>query len=153
MRLYRFVPLLGLALIGLAAGCAKGPPMADVEGVVTLGGKPLDNIHVEFNPEASGGVRSSGVTDASGRYTLKSDDGKRSGAVVGSHKIVLRDNSVIGKLFGRAGEGKDLSQGRKSRISLALTDVTKTPIQKTVNSGKNDIPIDAGAAGPAEGGR
>ncbi len=153
MRLHRFAPLVCLSLLALVAGCAKGPPMAEVEGVVTLNGTPLDNIQVEFNPEASGGVRSFGTTDSSGRYTLKSDDGKRTGAVVGTHKITLRDNSVIGKLYGRAGEGKDLSQGRKSRIPLTLADVTKTTLQKTVNSGKNTIDINAAGTAPAEGGR
>ncbi|MCI0457859.1 MAG: hypothetical protein L0Z62_12905, partial [Gemmataceae bacterium] len=83
-------------LVGLLAlvGCTKGPQLAPVEGTVKLKGKALDRIQVEFWPEGNG-PRSIGETDSQGRYTLMTDDGKRQGAVVGPHKVVLRDAGVL----------------------------------------------------------
>lgn len=69
----RSASLLMLAAIGLmSAGCGggDGPPLTKVSGTVKLGGKPLPNATVTFEP-ASGKRPSYGVTDASGRYTLK----------------------------------------------------------------------------------
>src|SRR5262245_21223085 len=89
----------GAALLAaaLAAGCSRGPTFAEVTGVLKAGGRPLENVQVEFWPEVSG-QRSRGVTDKEGRFTLTSDDGKRHGAVVGSHKVVLIDLNPYAKI-------------------------------------------------------
>lgn len=117
--------------------------MAEVEGVVKMDDKPLDQIQVEFWPTASG-PRSVGVTDASGRFVLKTDDGRMTGAAVGNHKVVLRDTTVLGnKVLGRAGEDIDMSEGRKSRISVDYNFPEKSSISKEVVAGKkNEIEIE-----------
>jgi len=139
---FRYLPFAFTAFVLGALGCG-GPTIVEVTGTVKLNGKALDKVQVQFCPEQPG-PRSIGMTDESGRFTLKTDDGQRSGAVVGSHRVVLTDTSIWdSKLIGRAAEGVDISKGKKSRIPLELNDVMKTTIKKDVTSGgKNDIEID-----------
>jgi len=56
----------------LAAGCSRPEPPAlgDVEGLVTLDGRPLPAALVLFTP-AGRGRTAQGVTDALGRYRLR----------------------------------------------------------------------------------
>ena len=86
-------PIFGLVLFGLLAGCSSGPNLTEVTGTLTINGKPLDNIRVEFlpDPEAkTNGPRSTGVTDAEGRFKMTCEN-QRSGAVVGTHRVTLTD--------------------------------------------------------------
>src|SRR5947209_11087367 len=92
----------------VAAGCGRGPELAEVEGTVTLAGKTLEKVQVEFVPDA-GGPTSVGTTDAAGRYSLVTTAGA-SGAVVGAHTVVLRDVSVYPeKILGRTDGHVDFS--------------------------------------------
>src|SRR2546423_8011399 len=76
------------------AGCGGSEKIVPVSGVVKLNGQPLANAHVSFQPTASGnnpkaGVGSYGVTDASGKYWLKTADTDSTGAVVGTHRVEI----------------------------------------------------------------
>lgn len=130
-----------LTMLGCGGGGVK---YAEVEGTVSLNGKPLDKILVEFWPESEGS-RSFGETNAQGHFKLTTDDGKRIGAAVGSHKVVLKDASVLGdKFMGRAAENVDMSQGRKARISDKFGIATTSPIAQKVEAGKkNEYKIEA----------
>lgn len=84
----------GLAL--LAAGCQSPSTLAPVSGRVTLDGKPLAGVAITFQPlrtEASEPVASTlgstGVTDADGRYVLRSMTTNSPGAAVGHHKVYI----------------------------------------------------------------
>src|SRR5439155_21810734 len=73
------------AAVLITTGCGSGNKVVPVSGTVTLDGKPLANAHVAFQPEApkgsqNAGVGSYGVTDASGKYTLKMVDTDQPGA-------------------------------------------------------------------------
>jgi hypothetical protein len=134
----------GSFLICFCLGCDKQIPVAEVEGVVTLNGKPLDKIQVEFWP-LSEGTRSFGTTDTQGKFKLMTDDGLRNGATIGKHKVVLHDTSVLGdKFLGRGGENVDMSEGRKSRISGKYSNPELSNITEEVVSGKkNEFAIEA----------
>ena len=70
----------------LAAGCGKsGPGVAPVKGRVTLDGRPLPNVVLQFQPD-EGKRPSAGGTDENGEYQLYY---KRSivGARVGQHTV------------------------------------------------------------------
>ena len=82
-----------------AAGCGRGQKwdLTSVTGTVTRGGKPLPGVEVQFLPEAGAGVRgprTTGITDARGRYRLSTDVGE-DGAVVGKHRVCLFDRTVL----------------------------------------------------------
>ncbi|HEY2786676.1 MAG TPA: hypothetical protein VGJ05_17060, partial [Fimbriiglobus sp.] len=91
------VLLLAVTLALVGAGCSRGPTLAPVSGTVTLNGKPLANVQVEFWPEGSA-PRSVGMTDQQGRFTLTTDGEGKPGAVVGSHKVVLHDLNIYGEM-------------------------------------------------------
>jgi hypothetical protein len=126
---------LACLAIGLA-GCARGPVYADVEGVVTHNGKPLGNVKVEYWPVTDGPI-STGVTDQTGKYILKAEDGTKTGAVVGEHKVLLRDLDMLGtKFLGRKAENvADMSGGKKNRIPANYSDNKNTKLKATVNAG------------------
>ena len=127
-----------LVTIMFFAGCDGGVKVASVEGTVTLDGKPLDKIMVEFWPD-SVGPRSFGETDSNGHFKLTTDDGKSEGAAIGLNRVTLKDLSVMGdKFMGRAAENVNLSEGRKPRISGKFAQTESTPISETVVSGKKN---------------
>ncbi|HVV99758.1 MAG TPA: carboxypeptidase-like regulatory domain-containing protein [Planctomycetaceae bacterium] len=79
----------------LLVGCAKGPKLpntASVSGTVTYQGKPLAGAQVTFNNTAEEGYAAGGLTDANGKYTLKTFfDAKHelSGAVPGDYYVTF----------------------------------------------------------------
>ena len=90
MRRYLF----GLAaVLSAVAGCGDSEKLVPAEGVVTINGTPAANISIQFMPDSlAGGVgpTSFAVTDAAGKFNLKTNDG-RDGAVPGKHVVVLSD--------------------------------------------------------------
>lgn len=132
---------VGFAAAALA-GCGRGPELAEVEGTVTLNGKPLDKVRVEFHP-AGEGPRATAVTDANGRYVLTSDDRGRAGATVGPNKVALKDVGIYpDRPLTRDELNTDFSKGKTIRLRPVYGDPAKTPIDKTVTAGaKNTIDI------------
>lgn len=74
--------------ISLINGCGSSdrPELGQVQGTVTLGGKPLEGARITFMPKKTRG--GSAVTDAAGRYQLiyLRDI---PGAPIGQHKVFL----------------------------------------------------------------
>lgn len=85
LSLYMF---LSLAVCSVTTGCgsADGPELANVSGVVTLDGQPLENAQVTFQPEH--GRPSSGMTNREGKYQIQYTS-DRPGAMIGSHKVLI----------------------------------------------------------------
>ena len=84
-----FVILLAFVLI---PGCTEPRAnVAQVTGVVTMKGKPLELVSVEFWPKSDGGIRSVGKTDNEGKFTLRTDDGLQAGATIGQNAVLIRD--------------------------------------------------------------
>jgi hypothetical protein len=77
-----------LALL-FAAGCGGDRPTAPVSGTVKMNGKPFPNASLTFQP-IGGGMASTGLTDAGGRYTLNFLYSEDVGAVVGTHRVIIR---------------------------------------------------------------
>jgi hypothetical protein len=83
----------------LASGCGGKPyKVAEVEGVVLIGGRPAPKILIQFIPDVDRGTvgpQSTASSDGQGRFTLQlNEPGSTSaepGAVVGSHRVVLFD--------------------------------------------------------------
>lgn len=87
------VAILAVLACLAAVGCGAEFPTANVSGVVTLDGEPLQNASLYFQPQRVDaspvvGPPSIGVTDAEGRYVLKTSEGT-SGAVIGPHVVSI----------------------------------------------------------------
>jgi hypothetical protein len=87
---------LGAALllylgVGLGSGCSRQAEFGEVQGTVTLSGKPLAGVVVTFYPETIGNESAPsarGKTDAAGNYALTTDG--KAGALVGKHRVVVK---------------------------------------------------------------
>ncbi len=86
--------IAALGLCSLVLGCAKCDyPLVPVAGTVTVAGKPVANVAVQFQPIGQKGrdpgPGSVGVTDAAGHYQAKLIDADHDldGAVVGRHRV------------------------------------------------------------------
>src|SRR5207237_52923 len=89
-------PLLLAALVALP-GCSRGPQFGDVEGTVTVNGRPMQDAEVVFVPDSYVGTLgppSSAYTDENGHYQLVTNKGQ-SGAVVGTHRVCIRDLTTL----------------------------------------------------------
>ena len=89
---------LSIVCFSIALACcgcgAKSYPLAKVSGRVTKAGQPVSGATVLFQPMASSadggaGPGSFGLTDAEGRYELKTYNDKTEGAVVGRHRVTV----------------------------------------------------------------
>ncbi len=83
-----------IAIVFFIAGCGSQLSVAPVSGTVTLDGQPLANVHVAFQPVATGGKPNVGagsyaITDGSGNYSLRQADTDQLGAVVGQHRVEI----------------------------------------------------------------
>ena len=143
-----FAAFLGCALL---AGCSDKPQLAEVKGRVTMNGKPLGNVRVDFHPDPDKGTRgqgSSGTTDADGNFTLTFGEGKP-GAIVGSHRVILTDLDVFGNVFvGRGDYRTEDPKGpketpKKARFPDVNSDLAKTPHRFEVKPGMEHVVIDA----------
>jgi hypothetical protein len=80
-------------MVGLLAvvGCGRSQ-FETVEGKVTLDGKPLSGVHVNFYPKGAD-VNDArvfhGVTDAEGRFALRSPADNQTGVPVGDYRVAL----------------------------------------------------------------
>jgi hypothetical protein len=133
--------LLALSLL-FALGCGSGPKLTEVEGTVTLNGKPLGNAEVQFLPDpgkGTAGPRSTGTTDEQGRFHLVCDN-QRKGAVVGHHRVLVVDlKQWEGIRPGREDANKPL---KPSRVPSRYTDATATPLQVEIKPGGPPVTLE-----------
>jgi len=129
--------VIGLALV-TATGCGEKSRYVPVSGVVKLNGKPYPKAIVKFQPVGSKddpnpGRGSGGMTDANGRFVLKTDDGQ-DGAVIGAHqvKIATLDENVVG--YDPAVGSPDNTSTKRPRIDPIPTD------WRTLGSHTFDVP-------------
>lgn len=155
----RSKPLHAMWSLCLLTGCG-GPRYAEVEGIITLNGTPLPDVEVAFcpDPEKGGkGPRAVGRTDKSGRYTLVCDN-QVTGAVVGTHRVVVTDLQAVPApdrravaepaASGRAG-GPLVPQVKPSRIPPEYSDAGRTPLRPEVKPGpKQTINLDVKGNSP-----
>jgi hypothetical protein len=158
----RTVCVILLALLPLLlAGCGGVPPMGTVSGVVTLDGKPLADVEVQFLPDPEQGTRGATAccyTDEQGRFTLRTERHHKDGALVGTHRVVFVDIAALpspgdlpgmGTLLGRedaAGLPAVSQSGqkpKKNRVPGWYTDPNQTPFRAIeVKSGDQTLNFD-----------
>jgi hypothetical protein len=129
--------LLPLSLIG----CDRGPPMPKqypVTGAVTLDGKPLDSAGIMFLPRGeTRGTGALGMTDAEGKYTLKTDYGGP-GAPEGEYAVTI---SRVANRDGTPYVPKpDVAEaGERETLPGHYSDSMKTVLTATVPAGGGTI--------------
>lgn len=96
VRTSRFVWILLLVILFSFSGCGGGIQTVTVSGTVTLDGKPVDGAAVILEP-TGGGTPASGITDASGGFSVES--------TVGPHKVAISKTKTTAKAGGITDEG------------------------------------------------
>ena len=150
-RVVRFA-LAPVALVALAPlGCGGGPEYADVDGTVTLDGKPLPDVEVVFMPNPGPGSSAGAarcLTDAAGRYRLRTQRAERAGAVVGKHVVVINDVAAYPAPIVNDGAPPNLPPGvnykqGKLRVPPNYSRPTETPFRDIeVRPGTQSIDFD-----------
>ena len=77
-----------LCMVCIGCGGDTGPELSFVSGKVTLDGKPLAKVSLQFTPEQETGSPSYGATNADGEYELLFST-NRSGAMPGKHRVEI----------------------------------------------------------------
>jgi len=93
--------ILVISLGCLGCGQQEGPTLAEVSGVVTLDGQPVEGAGLQFAMEGPGGAVAYGRTDENGRYQMHFGQ-NRTGAVIGKNRVRITSDdrvTVGGKKF------------------------------------------------------
>lgn len=89
MPLTRRTLLSGLAgLLALSGGCARGPKLVPVRGVVLHNGKPFCPGTIHFVPADAEGKQAYATLQLDGSFTLKTH-GEGAGALPGVYRVTL----------------------------------------------------------------
>lgn len=82
----------------LMLGCGQqGPKLVNVEGTLTVNGKPIEGALIEFQPDDPNGSPSYGATNAEGHYELEFNP-QRKGALIGMHTVrITTENENLRK--------------------------------------------------------
>lgn len=143
----------------LFVGCGSGLNVQKVTGKVTLDGTPISGATVSFSPTSDKGKGATGITDASGVYTLTDtrSDAVGSGAELGSYDVaVLWYKSTGPDLSQMSGEGtgakatedaasRQQVTGPATQLPMAYQNPKTSGLTATVKSGANtfDFPLDS----------
>ena len=140
-RLVRVIALLSAAyLIGPAvSGCGQSIPVAEVDGLLLIHGKPGNKMRIEFIPDIDKGTKgpaSTAETDSQGRFVLelkeRDSTAPRPGALIGWHRVVLSDLQLAESATGK---------GVPIRVEKEYTLPGSTPIVQEVKEGRQMIEI------------
>jgi hypothetical protein len=144
--------VLVLASLLVPAGCSKtGPEFAEVEGTITLNGKPLPNAEVVFMSEladAKGAANpaSSGYTDEKGRYSLWCNQADTQGAVIGTYRVCVNDIAAMplpAMEYGDDPAAARLHRPGPLRVPSRYSSSAKTPFKDVkIASGKMSLNFD-----------
>jgi hypothetical protein len=116
-----------------------------VEGRVTLDGKPVSEMLINFQPVGNtGGTGAHAMTDTDGRFTL-SDMRGGTGAHVGEYKVSFYPP------LGRKKEGDPstdvVTDGSKAGLPRIYLDAAKSPLRATIPEGGGTAEVILTASG------
>jgi hypothetical protein len=151
-------PINGLVLIAIGVlgvvGCGSGSDkVVPVSGTITLDGQPLAGANITFQPTGgekagSAGPGSGAVTDAAGKYVLKTAEAKPCpGAVVGKHTV-----RITGAQDQRAADDDTQRPPAKDPVPAHYRDGSLTFEVPAAGTDKADFALQSGPAGQPKGG-
>ena len=132
----------------LPVGCGKAPPqIVKAEGVIRLGGRPLNKARVVFIPQGAAGREyvASGLTDEAGRYQLTCHG--QPGACAGENQVLILESDNPPELRGESLE----VQAKLVKYRQALGNrpipgkygtVVRSPLRATVAAGQTEYDFD-----------
>jgi hypothetical protein len=135
----RRAPVLGACLIlafSASLGCSKAPtlPTVPAEGVVKLDGAPLEGATVAFTPTTDSGKPANGITDAQGRFQLKTylggNFGQANGALPGDYIIMVSKYEAV------SGSGPKLDADQQAKALEEAKRTGKPPAELQQNQPK-----------------
>ncbi len=132
-----------LTLSVTTGGCQRGPTwsLAPIEGTVLKDGHPLRDIEVVFLPDAgTQGPRSSGITDESGHYRLRTDHGE-DGAIVGSYRVCLHDINRVPLSLNRLPKGAANAEHIQKKLAHLRKTASTSPRMPSCYSKPNETPL------------
>jgi hypothetical protein len=145
--------LVVVVLIGLSGlvllGCGhRLPPVVLVKGKVLLDGKPLPKASVTFMPlldNFGAESNSNAVTDEDGRFTLTCLYNKQSGAVVGTHVVLVAESPLPDEL--RKGQNSRVIDDYRAKlgnrpIPPRYSSVSQSPIKIEIKEGQEPVTIE-----------
>ena len=140
----RTASLLVALAISVIAGCGEGGDQATapvpVSGTVTFEGQPVAGAYVAFRPEGKtrgGGGRA--ITDASGKYELKSPDG-RLGAPVGNYRVIVTNE--VTPMMGEYSPPPTTSPEARLKLPAVYGDMQRSPLRATVPEEGGTVDLD-----------
>ncbi len=124
-----------LVVSAVSLGCGpSGPPLARIEGTVTLDDEPLEGAAVEFMSLTPGGSGSFSIekTDENGRFEMGySVD--RDGVLPGKYKVSI---STFDQIMQENGRTKNIPERVPRKYNL------ETELEREVDEGKHDMLFD-----------
>jgi hypothetical protein len=151
-----------LFAIGLCCGIVgcgpRGPNTQYTSGVVTLDGKPMGEVSVNFVPESGEeAIFASAATDAEGKFVFTATQGGKyeAGTPVGKYKIVLIKKHATFARPAIVKDGKVVATPRGPQrftyeIPRVFEDAQKSPISVEIKKGKNHFVFAVKANGTCE---
>ena len=146
VRFQRFsvacVVLVAAALVGCGP---SGPDTVEVTGKVTIDGQPPTDCRIEFHPVDSANQVASGQIAEDGSYTLSTGVTGTPGAMVGTYKVVLIQNTGADMSYMETGDDPTLaapSTGGDGAVPEEYTNAATTPKEVEVTPGANTINIE-----------
>ena len=143
------VAWLSVAAVMVGCGKPKPPPLALVQGEVTIDGKPVPLALVTFMPtfDGFGGeVIAEGISDENGRYSLVCPLGE--GACVGRHKVTVSDAPSPENTRDQSVESQRAFEAFRRQlttrpIGVAFGSVADTPLEVdvTADGGPYDLKL------------
>lgn len=140
----KFTVLVLNALVALFLGCGDGRPnRVPVSGQVIIDGQPLKCGVVTFVPANS--RASVGKLDDDGRFTLGCFE-RTDGAVVGSHRVQVSANQLIGETRTRWHAPKKYADYKTSGLEREVSEGTDSMlIELSWEGGKPFVETDSSA--------
>jgi len=135
-----------VACVVLAVGLVWSempPALVPVSGTVTIDGKPADSVTVYFWPVNRNSTsdrmyrQATGMTDAAGRFALKSGSGE-TGIAQGDYKVTFSRLVARGKAVG-ADTRKSVRSGAVESIPKSYLEPDQTPANATVSSSQREF--------------
>ena len=143
---YRFsLCILVFGIVGCGGGTdtSELPKTAPVMGVVSLDGSPLEWATVTFVPSgATKGVECVGLTDQSGKYSLKQVRGEE-GVPPGEYRVVINHLvSSDGTPYKPGSEIAPITAGAVEALPVRYSNIEKTTLTANVPASGGEFPFE-----------